>query len=32
MALAIPDGHAAQEASFHDVPQWQRSRRRCASI
>ncbi|MFT3819588.1 MAG: ParB/RepB/Spo0J family partition protein [Rubrivivax sp.] len=25
MALAITDDHAAQEASFYDAPQWQRS-------
>ena len=25
MALAISDGHAAQEAAFYDAPQWQRS-------
>ena len=25
MALAITDGHAAQEAAFYDAPQWQRS-------
>ncbi|GAO21526.1 nuclease [Alicycliphilus sp. B1] len=25
MALAITDDHAAQEAAFYDVPQWQRS-------
>ena len=25
MALAITDGHAAQESAFYDAPQWQRS-------
>ncbi|QIL69107.1 ParB/RepB/Spo0J family partition protein [Diaphorobacter sp. HDW4B] len=25
MALAITDGHAAQEAAYYDAPQWQRS-------